>query len=64
MTTYQVYTKNTEGNTSRTVDYGLINTQEQLLPKMAAARAEGHEFIYLLPLGGTKASKIKLSEEA
>ena len=64
MTTYQVYTKEQQGSTSRTVDYGLIQTQEQLLPKMEAARADGQEYIYLLPLGGTKASKIKLSEEA
>lgn len=64
MTTYQVYTKATNGNTSATTDYGLIETREQLLPKMEAARAEGHEWIYLLPLGGTKASKIKLTEEA
>ena len=60
MTKYQVYTKQTNGNTVRTVDYGLVETQEQLLPKMEAARADGQEFIYLLPLGETKSIKMAL----
>ena len=60
MTKYQVYTKQTNGNAVRTVDYGLVETQEQLLPKMEAARADGQEFIYLLPLGETKSIKMAL----
>ena len=59
-TTYQVYTKEQQDGTSRTVDYGLIQTHDQLLPKMEAARADGHEYIYLLPLGDTKVLKLAL----